>query len=68
MLLHQAILILTIISPNKTIMDYELYDDAQYCEAVAQEVVIYNKAFNDTNPPYGVHCQCIMLDTTSVEL
>lgn len=68
MLLHQAILVLMIISPTKIIMDHELYDDAQHCEAVALEIITYNKTSNDTHPPYGVHCQCIKFDTTTTAI
>lgn len=68
MLLQHAILMLTIINPTETIIDYEMYEDPTHCEAVADEITAYNRGYNERNAPYGVYCRCVHADNETIDL
>jgi len=55
-MLSHAILILTIINTDKITMDYELYNDVEYCQSVSEYINEYNK---DSGL---VKCTCVNLD------
>ena len=68
MILHHAILMLTIVSPSETVLDYEYYDNPMHCQAVANEIAIYNKDYNKQNAPYGVFCKCVQAPVETSEV
>jgi hypothetical protein len=58
-MISKAILILSIVNPPLTTLDYELYDDDAYCLAVAEEITKSNEAFNRGEKVYGVITKCV---------
>jgi len=58
-MLKHAILILSIVSPGKTVIDYEFYNDAKHCDAVADEINNYEP--NTTGQP-TVKSVCVVIE------
>lgn len=63
LVLNNAILILAIVSPTQTIIDYELYDDVKHCQAVSDNINNYPP--NKEGNPH-VQSVCVEIDKTKI--
>lgn len=67
-MLTNAVLILAIVTSQKTTIDYEFYEDVKHCEALAEEIREHSSQRQKSFEGEGVHCVCLQIESPTEEI
>lgn len=67
-MLTNAVLVLAIVTSQKTTIDYEFYEDIHHCQAVAAEVNQHSEQRDKSFASEGVHCVCLEIENQQEEI